>query len=466
MTMANDFQRKLFWVALICFTILQIFGLFHAELRMCLDDFALDIIPFKTIGYFTPKFRYAYILNKMLVVVALYMHLPLRSISIVYCINDALFYISIALAIIILTRRYDYAAVVVVAPVIIQGWAFYEIICELYLSGAIMILFVAVFESMAHSLLRSFILCLCLMLIIWSHPVMMPILLIFFVSLYTDRSKLWQDWKIIAFAIINIVIRLTFLCSYDMNKIKGVGHSDFGIHNFTVSMGDYFISHWPILLCLLLLVIFSETKSQKRNALISVVIFLCMLPMFLSRMCSGQYYAFDKSMYPAHLFILTQLIVMICANVYDIKPTILILLLLLYMTCSSMCELMINEKTYIKRHITFVRKINALCLARSPLQSKWYVINDSLLTSIPFLSSSVKSMYVSAYDDSPVTVQVVYLNSKEAVHLEEVKQDSIFLSTSGYMAISALDSGYFHIRSGKYMRLELDTSLINYWTRQ
>ena len=211
-------SRKVFFVCLFGFALLQLYGICYTELRLQYEA-SSDMIWFSGTGYHTPMYRYAFILNKFLLFPAFWFHLPMKVVATVYCINDAMFYLTIALLIIALTARYDYAASVLAAPVLIHGSNFYWIVNEVFLSGSLLVLYSAVSKYMDDGPFKKALLPLCMFFIIWSHPVMILVLIVFLPFIYPSLTDIKRSLPILVFIGANVLLRLFVLSGYDRDQL-------------------------------------------------------------------------------------------------------------------------------------------------------------------------------------------------------------------------------------------------------
>ena len=276
-SLTKDISKRIFYLVLLFFLFLELYGVYHVELRMCFES-AFEIICAQVEGMSSPFYRYSFILNKFLLKPAFALHLPVRIIAYTLCLNDLLFYLSVAAMIIALTRQYLYAAVVLAAPVLIHGHFYFFMVNEIFLSGSMMVLFMAVYNHMQHSWIKTLILSASIFFVIWGHPFTIYLTILFLISLYESKDRLCKDWFIILFILINLAGRLTHWSWYDLTRVNDHVQPLGGL---SISIGDilmrpistvfsYIISYWFIILLMMTMFKTAESAIEKRNARIAL----------------------------------------------------------------------------------------------------------------------------------------------------------------------------------------------------
>jgi len=368
-------SREVFRICLLFFIVLQAYGIYYYKLRLQWEG-AGDMIYYVSNDIFHAsiveeyKLRFPYLFNKILMSPSAMLHLPLTAIGIIYILNDTLFHLFISLAIIFFTRRYDLAAVVLAAPILILGMNYYFICCELFLSGSIMILYVAVYIGMKDSAVRNLILFPCLFFIIWSHPINMIMLAVFLAGMYKSKAQLIKDKWILSFILLNGVVRLLLLTGYDYVHIHELeGHISF--NQFGLVILAYGQAYWY----LIILTVIGVYISLSRHKSISDYAGLILLPLILYFCTVRSLYDdkedFPKFTYPINLFILMQGVVLVSR--YATPRYKKLILAGAFIILSSGIYNILQFHTFFKDRVVLIETLNKICFKQDPNQSKWFI---------------------------------------------------------------------------------------------
>jgi len=399
-------SRHIFFICLIFFLALQSYGIYFYQLRVQMDastDMLWQSSERVYLSSFPPIFRYAYSLNKWMLKPGFLAHLPITCIGKMYCFNDAVFHLSIAFLIIFFTHRYDYAAAVLAAPVLISKINFYYIGTELFLSGSIMLLYVSVYKHMKHGVLRTVVLFISLFFIVWSHPVTLIVLIVFLAGLYNSRAQLLKDKLILAFMAVNVTARLLLLDDYDHQKLGILARGAEFSYLLNIT-GDYLAVYWYIVV-LGIAGFYVAAVVLKTPGIYKALFVLPFILYFLSAQqlnVADSY--FSKYAYPVHLFLLAQGLVFATQACSRYKY-LLIAGIIIILTAGIWSTIAKHHGFFMKRVVLF-KALNTLCRQKDPEHSKWFVSNDLLAETDPY-GSYTESIVYSAFFRQPLTVQVV-----------------------------------------------------------
>ena len=452
-------SRKVFFVCLFGFALLQVYGIYFPELRLQYEA-SSDMIWFSGPGYHTPMYRYAFILNKFLVFPAFWLHLPIKVAAVVYCVNDALFYLAVALLIIILTRRYDYAAAVLAAPVLIHGANFYWIVNEIFLSGSLLILYTAIVKYMDEGFLKKMFLPLCMFFIIWSHPVMILVLMVFLPFIYSSRAEIKRALPMLIFIAANIIVRLYALTGYDHDQLDRMDGKWFEIRYWLeLSRGCLF--EYSALAVMIAVAIYalarSKNKTQFSGLMITPVLFV-----FCSRyhLDAGSLYLV-KILYPITLFLFLQAIIFLSSR--DISHEMPILVCMAILLFCGAGHTLYQDHEKLSHRAMVIKKLNTLCQQQNSGQSKW-VVRSEALDSVENISKDwhTESLFFSSYMGQSPNIQLVRASGSDLAALRSLPEEKIFLNKEAFLPVKSLNPSYFHINTGQYMELVLDPAKMKY----
>jgi hypothetical protein len=450
---------KVFFVCLLGFALLQLYGICYAELRLQYEA-SSDMIWFSGTGYHTPMYRYAFILNKFLLFPAFWLHLPLRVVAAVYCINDAVFYLAVAFLIIILTRRYDYAASVLAAPILIHGSNFYWIVNEVFLSGSLLVLYTAVVKYMDDGLFKKILLPLCMFFVIWSHPMMILVLMVFLPFIYPSLTEVKRSFPMLIFIAVNVLLRLFALTGYDRDQLDRMDGRWFELRYWLeLSWGCLF--EYSALAVMIVVAVYvvarSKNKLQYSGLLITPVLFICCNRYHLD---AGHLYLV-KILYPITLFLLLQAIIFISSRYAAHEMLVLVCMTVLLLYGSG--HTLHNDHERLSHRAMVIKKLNTLCMQQTPGQSKWFV-RSSALDPVENISKDwhTESLFFSAYKGQLPNIQLVRASESDLATLRSLPEDKIFLNKEAFLSVKSLNPNYFHINTGPYMELVLDSAKMKY----
>jgi hypothetical protein len=374
----------------------------------------------------------------------------------IYCLNDACFHIFIALAILFLTRRYDLAAVVLAAPVLITGIAYFYVNNEIFLSGSILILYMAVYNGVKDSILKISILFPCLFFIIWSNPVSMIVLIVFLAGVYTSTAQISKDKWILVFIMINIFIRMLYLDNYDrsnINQLKGELNGS-SLIDFAL---EYCQTYWYMILLAIGGIYYTESKKRmKYVGLLSMPIlaYFCIV-----RRLNGYDEHFAKFLYPPHLFILMQAIVLMAEKGNNYKKVLLTLICMIW--ASALYYTLSNYHPVFMKRVVLAETLNAICRSEDPRQAKWYV-KDAPLLSIASSDLNMECVFLCMYERRSVQIQILAMSQIREVMLDTVPEDRYYICDGmPPIHLSDFNPYYFHPISGPYKELVLDSAKLS-----
>jgi len=449
------FSRKLFYISLAAFLILQIYGSCNYKLRM-LADANSDLLYFSNSGGNHPVFgnlRVAYFLNMFLILPAFQFHLPLKFVAITYCINDALFHLTVSFLIILLTKRYDYASCVLLSPVLLLHMNFFYIGNALFVSGSLMVLIVAVYNTAINNQLRWSVISYASFFVIWSNPISLFFLIAFLFGLYKSWNQLCSDRWFLLFILINVVARVLSIDMYDRSRISELQNS-FDFHNLLGLLTHYCISFWFLMLMTIASLFLVKKKFNNwylyKGLVILPVLFGCCV---VGRVDFNDI-NFSKFLYPLNLLLLVQGVPIIVKN-YEHQQKTIITVSLLAILCGLITVFTFGK--CISKRVRLIENLNIMCYQKDPTQSKWFV-QEKWLNELDGLGSYGESMTISSYQGLPITIQVVRGDEKVKNYLYAIPNDKWFLFDSNALDIKgSLNPYYFHFVNGKYKELVLDS---------
>ena len=391
---------------------------------------------------------------------AFWFHLPMKVVATVYCINDAMFYLTIALLIIALTARYDYAASVLAAPVLIHGSNFYWIVNEVFLSGSLLVLYSAVSKYMDDGPFKKALLPLCMFFIIWSHPVMILVLIVFLPFIYPSLTDIKRSLPILVFIGANVLLRLFVLSGYDRDQLDRMEGRWFELRYWLELSWGCLIEYSALAVMItvaLYAVARSKNKIQYSGMLITPVLFI-----FCNRyhLDAGNLYLV-KILYPITLFLLLQAIIFISSR-YASNEILVSGGMTILLFC-GMRHTLYQDHERLSHRALVIKKLNTLCMQQTPGQSKWFIRSEAL-DSIENVSKDwhTESLFFSAYMGQSPNIQLVRASESDLTVLRSLPEDKIFLNKDALLPIKSLNPNYFHINTEPYMELVLDSAKIKY----
>ncbi len=457
----NQSSRIVFLLCLFFYLAIQLYGIYFYQLRLQADA-AGDMTWYSVCnGYIGNKYlptfpghlRFTYLLNKLVLTPSFALHFPITFIGRLYCINDALFHLFVAILIILLTKRYDYAATVLAVPILLLGANFYFIGTELFLSGSIMLLYLAVYKSMKASFLKNSILFSCLFFIVWSHPITLLMLTVFLVGIYTSIQQLRKDKWLLLFTLGNIVVRLYCLNSYDQHKLTELIVPLNWNYVFQICI-DYVLTYWYLLFLTVVGVYIAYKRSQlfyyRGLFLTPLIVYLC-----ISYQLQIGNATFQKHIYPLNLLLLTQGIVFVLSSKIQFKLivygfTILFLLFGMYSTISN------HHRSFHTRALLY-KSLNDICYKEDPQHSKWFV-RAEMVKDFDQYSSFVETITFSAFYQLPTTNQIIRADTTlQKKILPFVPEQNYWICDSSSVNVNSLNPYYFHFKKGYYRELVLDS---------
>jgi len=371
----------------------------------------------------------------------------------IYCFNDALFYLIIACMILFFTRRYDYAAAVLAAPVLIFGICFYSV-DNLFLLGAVMLLYMAVYKYIKDGRVKNLILYPCLFFLIWSHPITLLVIAVFFAGLYKSREQALKDIWIFIFIAINVAIKFAMLDDYDSARMPVIGaHADLSYLPGTII--TYCFRYWYLTLAL-----YGLYRAVKKDKKWGDYLGLLMIPVILY-FCSAHQYGisdpyFLKYTFPINLFLLTEGVLLLSAYQGSSKKVVLLFTGLVLL--SGIKTTIFENHSEALRQVKLLDTLLYMCYNEDHAQSKWYV-NDNSLKEFGSLSTNLESMTYSEYDKLPITIQVVKEKDSLKKAVYATPEDAFYLNEDlSYPAKQSLSPYYFHFKEGPYRELVLDSA--------
>lgn len=455
---SNLVSKRVFFVSLFFFLALQVYGIYYALLRLQLDASIFAVFD-SVFGYHTPVYRYAFILNKFLLHPWLGLHLPMKVFGIVFCINDAIFYLGVAFLTILFAKRYDYAAAILASPVLIHGLFFYLIVNEIFLSGSLLILYTAANKYMEEGIFKKALLVCCMFFIIWSHPIALLCLAVFLPFNYPSFDHVKKAKGMFLFIGVNTIIRLALLSDYDNTKINDLhGHwFEFGYWAHTLSGYFFEFGALTVLSVLALYFIaFSKNKIQY-SGLVIIPVLLAFWNSVHSHVATAD---IVKYFYPVTLFLLMLGIIYICSKPMPFRKIAPVLLALLFVWSFSY---RINHyHKLVVRRTELIKNLNLLCIRQQPGHSKWFV-KEELLDSLDnsSLDWHTEPLFFSAYENQSPTIQLVRATKSECIQLLNFPIDSIYINKDMFLPINKLYPN-FHVTPGPYKELVLDSAKMSF----
>lgn len=449
--------KMAFAVALLFFILLQAYGIYFSELRMQLDA-ADDIIRYSATNSLLPPqpvfFRYAYVLNKLLLKPATLLHLPIQSVVTAYCINDLLFYLFIAFAIIYFTKRYDYAAAVLAAATLLPFSNFYYPYNELYLSGAIMVLYLAVYKHMQTGVLKHSILVIATLFIIWTHPAMLIVLMAFIPGLYISRKQLFDDKWLLCFIALNVVLRVILLSGYDhshLQRINGAFNLQLCLHNCI----DYLRLYWY----LPVLAIYAFVRTRRIAGELSAYRGFVIVPLIIYLLGQNNVHMYDanfpKYIYPLNLLMLTLGLTALIR--YNPFPQLRVLLAITIVFVISGAVLLSTFHYKLAKHAAVLKIVASFCAKEDPAHSKWYIRSNKLSAIDPLCTGiNSESILFSTLAATATTVQVVHITDADTTAMKALPENEFYLNGLAALPISSLNTHYFSFKEGEYKEFFLD----------
>lgn len=458
----NDaLAKKLFWLALFFFLLLQGYGIYYCELRMQTDA-ADDVIRYAASNGILPPqpvfFRYAYLLNKVLLKAATWLHVPIHSVASWYCINDMLFYLCTSAAIILLTRCYHYAAIVLAAATLLPFLNFYYIFNELFLSGAIMLLYLAVHGHMAHSLWRTFLLVGCIFFMVFTHPAMLIVLAAFVPGMYGSVKQVKNDAWLLGFLIGIVVLRVILFSGYDHSHIQRIN----GTFSWKLSIGnviEYLKLYWYLPMLTIYGILVAGRSGQAR-----VYIGLFILPVTVYLLGQNNVHVldanFNKYVYPLSLLMLTLGFTAVLRYSALSHTRVLLLVALFFVSTGTIFIYTLHYRLAI--HARVLKTITAISNEEDSNHSKWYVNNSALVKIDPFYTGvNSESILFSVLAGHATTAQIVNIVPADTAALKSLDTNSFYLNGSAALPIEQLDTVYFNFKPGAYRELILNEEMLN-----
>lgn len=457
----SDLARKVFYVALFFFLLLQAYGIYFYQLRMQ-SDAADDVIRYSAGNSILPPqpvfFRYAYLLNKLLLKPATLLHLPIQQVAGLYCFNDLLFYISVALFIILFTRRYDYAAVVMAAATLLPFSNFYYIFNELYLSGAVMLLYLAVYSHMQRGPLRSALLIGSVFFMVWTHPAMLIVMAAFIPGLYTSFRQVKRDKWLLGFIALSVIVRIILFSGYDhshIQRINGTYNPQLAVTNFVEWLKLYW--YLPILS------IYGFIKARGTGNTSAYRGFI-ILPVILYLLGQNNVHLLDanfaKYVYPLNLLMLTLGLNALIRYATFSHARVLVYVLVCFLSTGVMFIDKLHGRLVI--HAEVLKSLTAICNAEDAGHSKWYVRSKELVAIDPLYTGiNSESILFSALAGHNTTIQVVSITDADTAAMAASKADEFYLNGLAPLPVSNLNPNYFNFKAGNYRELILDTTRLD-----
>ena len=448
--------KGIFFICLFVFLAVQIYSIGYYKLFLQADA-APDMVYYFSHDIYHAQppgtYRLACILTNFVLLPCVSLHLPVTLIAHIYCLHFAFFNLFIALSILFLTRRYDLAAVVLAAPILLLGINYYYIFNELFFCGSLMILYIAVYQGIKEGVLKKLILFPCLIYIIWSHPATIMILAVFMAGTYKSPAQILKDKWTIIFMGTNVIARLIMLNGFDHSKIHELlGGISFGYIIYFV--WQYVLTYWFLVLLLTISIYISMARHLSLMDYTGVLMFIVILYFSMGQNLAQGSVDYSKYLYSVNLFILMQGIVVISRywTAYKKKimaGTFLILIAGVFTTFFSYHPIVLSQ-------VITMETINKMCLREDPNQSKWYIREDpryKLMVPI----SHLESILFSSYQNLPVTIQVVRGDKDLKNRLDSIAHDQYYFYDGCSLDIKQLDPYYFHFKEGPYKEFVLDS---------
>jgi hypothetical protein len=452
-------SKKVFFVCLLFFLLLQAYGICFPELRIQFEASSGGVW-MSSCGYTAPMYRYAFILNKFLVLTSFWLHLPMKVAGIMSCINDAVFYLIVAFLIIRWTRRYDYAAAVLAAPVLIHGFYFYFVVNEIFLSGSLLTMYTALYRYMDDSRLKKVVLAICMFFVIWSHPIMILVLLVFFPFIFPTFDQIRKAWPQLLFIAINVGARLALLSSYDDEKMSQLHGQWFEFHYWWSTAVDVAYKYLPLFV-FIFLGLFSVIRSDRRFQYAGLLITPLLFAFCNSIHLSPDSPDVAKYLYPVTLFLLLQGIIFVCSQPNLDRPIFVVLTGFLLLV--GLYHLVDNNHGVIYHRAQLIKKINNLCVKHQPGHSKWFVKKE-IIDSMDGFSPAwhTESIFFSSFEGQHPTIQVVRASKDECRDLLSYPAEKLYFHKDLAFPINTLNAVYFDFKPENYKELVLDSAEITF----
>jgi len=453
----SDLSKKIFFTSLLFSLVLLVYNIYYYQLFIQTDAVE-DIFYCSSHNTFLAQLpgssRFTYIFTYILLFPCFKLHLPLSLIGRIYSINNPCFHLLISFTILFFTRRYDLAAVVLAVPILLSGINYYYVVNELFLSGSIMILYIAAYQGLKNGPLRNLVLFTSMFFIIWSHPISLLVFFVFLAGMYTSWIQLKEDKWILAFILVNVCFRLSMLDSYDNGRIEKL--------NAHVSISDtarfilwYCLSYWYIIVLGMVAIYISFSRHKRIVAYAGlliwpVIIYVCSV----EKLNNGLNPDFSKFTYPINLFIIAQGTVLITAYADRYKNRVWALTSIAMLYC--ICFTFLSYQPLMTRS-AFVQTLNNICHKHDPNQSKWFVRNDSLAGISqydPYIGNS--SILYSALQNLPVTVHIAEGDTELKKVLDTIPDDKYYCGYQFTSTTRQINPYYFNFKDGPYKELILD----------
>ena len=449
-------SRYVFGICLAFFICVQFYGIYFFKLRLMADN-STDLInyasniPFQT--QLPDHLRFSYFFDKILLLPAFYLHLPMNTVGIIYCLNDALFYLIISCLILFLTGRYDYASVVLAMPVLLLGISFY-FIDNMFMLGAILMVYLSVYKYLRDGHLRSMLLFLCLFFIVWSHPIVFIAVGVFFVGLYKSKEQIVKDKWLFLFLVVNLAFKFSLLDGYDKGRIKDLnGNWDW---EFTFQIIVEFCTYYWYLILSLGAVYVLGWKTKKWNDYLALLVIPLMLYFCCTQLVRMYHYNFQKYIFPFSLLLLAEGIFFITNYEGRFKKLVLVFVCIVLLS---------GVKTnFYDLHANFVNRVRVLetlsdiCSKKDPSQTKWFVKRDSLRHLGDCILSDESIVY-SALNNLPNTIQLVCEVDSLSYEVYNCPYDYYYTNPHEAIPAKWLSSYYFHFKQGSYKELVVDSNM-------
>jgi hypothetical protein len=315
-------------------------------------------------------------------------------------------------------------------------------------------MYTAVAKYMDDGLFKKILLPLCMFFIIWSHPVMILVLIVFLPFIYPSLTDIKTSLPILIFIAANVLLRLFALSGYDRDQLDRMDGRWFELRYWLdLSWGCLF--EYSALALLTVVALYAVTRSKNKiqysGLLITPFLFICCNRYHLD---AGNLYLV-KILYPITLFLLLQAIIFISSRhtAHEMFVLIGMTVLLLYGSGHTLYQ----DHERLSHWAMVITKLNSLCMQQAPGQSKWF-IRSGALDSIESISSDwhTESLFFSAYTGQSPNIQLVRASESDLAVLRSFPDDKIFLNKEAFLSVKSLNPSYFHVNTGPYMELVLD----------
>ncbi len=435
-------SKVLFYLSLFFFLFIQAYGLWFYQLRMQ-GEASLELVRrFSTIDYEAPILhRFAYLLNKWLINPALDFDLQWSWIGRIYCFNDALFYLLVAAAVILFAKTYEYAAVILATPVITYGSSFYSGIgCELFLSGALMTLYVAVSKREMDTSKRNLLLAISSFFVIWSHPITMILYFVYFTFLYNSKKLIMRDKWILLFVCFNMAIRVSLLTDYDSGSIAALNIGNkINVSHLVSSV----LEQTNIFIIALFIVLFISLLKKKNY--IQLFAFTGTTIMLLYLYSSGNNSDFTKYMFPIHWVLVIECIVF-CSKSSSKFSYLFLFTVLAGHTYNLINS---NHNAYYER-AQLINELTTYAYQEDKQHSKWFWPNSHLQNS--------ETLVFSAFQNLPTAVNIVYAYEGIKEKIDTIAHNEILIEHSTIVPIKKMNINYGNstVYEGAYKELRIE----------